>query len=136
MGDPEDERCACPCRPCRAARWGLTRSGIYRHRWQWWAAWGVTDFWLPRVFKGGSEWCEVPLCFVVPPLGCFVIYPPGRRRVMPCAECWAERNEVERADYAPCGRYHAGRINWNGHAHWETGVCADAAEWLRTAEPA
>lgn len=135
MGDPEDERCRCGCGPCRAARWGLTRSGIYRPRWQWWAPWGVTDPWKPRVFEGGDEWCNVPLCLVAPPLGCLVAYPPGPLRAMPCAECWAEMPEWQRADYAPCGRNYGGRINWDAHSHLG-GPCGEAAEWLKTKVPA
>jgi hypothetical protein len=92
--------------------------------------WGVTDFWKPRVFKGANEWCDESACFVVPPLGCLVVFwRPGRMRTMPCAEDWAEMPDCDRADYAPCGRYHGGRINWAGHAHRD-GPCEEAKAWL------
>lgn len=129
MGADEGERCACPCTRCRVARWGVTRSGIYRYRWQWWAPWGVTDWWRPRAFKGGNEWCEVPLCLVVPPLGCLVVYPPRPRRAVPCAECWENLPDWQRADYAPCGRNHGGRVNWAAHDHLD-GACEEARAWL------
>lgn len=131
MGAGEGERCSCRCLPCRAARWGLSHTGIYRPRWQWWAPWGVTDWWLPRAFPGGDEWCNVPLCLVIPPLGCLAVFPPGRRRTMPCAEEWGHMDDSQRADYAPCGRYHGGRVNWDAHDHLD-GPCEDAARWLET----
>jgi len=113
------------------------RTGVYRPRWQWWFPWDVTDWWRPRAFKGGDEWCNVPGCLVVPPLGCFLVLPPWKRlRVMPCPEEWSAMDEESRADYAPCGYLYGGRIRRDGHSHWETGVCGEAAEWLKTATPA
>lgn len=128
------ERCDCACDPCRIARWGLSRSGIYRPRWQWWFPWGVTRWWLPRAFKGGDEWCQVPACFVIPPLGGVALY-LGPRRTMPCAEEWDGMDEAQRADYAPCGRYHGGRLNWAAHHHYD-GACGEAKAWLRALGPA
>jgi hypothetical protein len=113
------------------------RSGIYRNRWQWWFPWSVTDWWKPRVFQGGDEWCNDAVCFVLPPLGCLVqFWRPGRLRKMPCCVEWGWLGDEERADYAPCGRLHGGRWRDGGHAHWETGICEEAAEWLKTAVPA
>ena len=133
MGDPGDEACRCTCKRCRAARWGVTRSGACRRRWQWWAPWGVTDFWLPRAFRGSNEWCDDSVAFVVPPLGCLVVFwRPGPMRTMPCPEEWADMDEGQRADYGPCGRYHGGRINWAAHSHLD-GPCGEAARWLQMA---
>lgn len=136
MGADEDEKCSCPCRGCRAARWGLYWTGIYRPRWQWWFPWNVTDWWKPRAFKGGDEWCNIPACFNVPPFGCLVLFwKSGPRRTMPCPDEWGAMDDWQRADYAPCGRYHGGRINWAAHSHSD-GPCGEAAKWLRTATPA
>lgn len=111
------------------------RGGIYRPRWQWWYPWSVTDWWKPRAFKGGDEWCNIPVCFVVPPFGGVALFwKPGRRRTMPCPEEWDLMGDEQRADYAPCGYLHGGRIRRGGHSHWETGVCDGAAEWLKTAQ--
>jgi len=130
MGDPGDGRCRCACGPCRAARWGVSRSGIYRPRWQWWMPWGVTDFWKPRVFRGADEWCHVSFCVVAPPLGCLVLFwQPGRRRTVPCPEDWGLMDDRLRAGYAPCGRYHGGRVNWDAHDHLD-GACEEAERWL------
>lgn len=107
------------------------RDGIYRHRFMWWFPWGVTNWWLPRVSRGGDEWCNDSLVFTTPPLGAFVIFwRLGRRRTMPCPADWAGLPGYERADYAPCGQYWNGRISGTGHAHWETGVCDEARRWL------
>ena len=46
------------------------KSGIYRRRWQWWFPWSVTDWWKPRPFRGGDEWCDDSACMVLPPFGC------------------------------------------------------------------
>lgn len=130
MGAAAGERCACSCRGCRAARWGVTRSGIYRDHWQWVMPWGVTDWWRIRSFKGADEWCCPSVCLVVPPLGCLVLFwTPTVRRVMPCPEDWAQMGEWQRADYAPCGKYHGGRINWDAHDHLD-GACEEARAWL------
>lgn len=107
------------------------KGGIYRRRWQWWFPWSLTDWWRPCVFTGADEWCDESACFVLPPLGCLVLFwRPGRLRTLPCAEEWAEMDEEHRADYAPCGYYHGGRVRRGGHLHWETGICKDAREWL------
>lgn len=98
--------------------------------------WGVTDWRVPRVFRGGNEWCSPSLAFVVPPFGCLVVFwKPGRRRTVPCPACWQVLDDAGRADYAPCGRYHGGRLNQAGHAHWETGVCGEAERWLEAHSP-
>jgi hypothetical protein len=113
------------------------RNGIYRRRWQWWFPWSVTDWWRPRFFLGGDEWCNVPGCLVIPPFGCILVLPPrARLRTMPCPEEWGAMDGGQRADYAPCGCLHGGRVNRGGHSHRETGICDAAAEWLKTAAPA
>lgn len=134
MGEEGGFRCACPCFGCRAARWGISRSGIYRRRWQWWPPWGVTRWWLPRTWLGGDEFCNVPLCVNLPPLGVLILFKPGPMRTMPCAEDWAEMNDAERADYAPCGLNHGGRTNWTAHNHWD-GACDEAKSWLAALGP-
>jgi hypothetical protein len=109
------------------------RDGIYRRRWQWWYPWGVTSWQLPRVFRGGDEWCNDSACFVVPPFGCLVVFwRRGPLRTMPCQADWKLMNDSERADYAPCGYLYGGRINHQAHHHNMSGVlCADATLWLQ-----
>jgi hypothetical protein len=112
----------------------IRRNGVYRRRWQWWFPWGVTDWWRPRAFRGGDEWCNDSACLILPPLGCFVVFwRPGRLRVIPCPADWADLTETERADYAPCGRYYDGRIHASGHMHREAGACDEARAWLNSA---
>jgi hypothetical protein len=85
------------------------RDGVYLRRFWWWYPWGLTRWWLPRVFLGGDEWCNVPLCIVVPPLGCFLFFQFWRpMRTTPCPECWGQLNEASRADYQPGGMYEGG----------------------------
>jgi hypothetical protein len=55
---------------------------------------------------------------------------PGRLRTMPCQADWADMNEGERADYAPCGWLHDGRLRQGAHHHVD-GVCGEAREWLK-----
>jgi hypothetical protein len=43
------------------------RDGVYLRRLWWWYPWHLTRWWLPKTWKGGDEWCNVPLCFTVPP---------------------------------------------------------------------
>lgn len=51
---------------------------VFQDRWQWWSPSDTTDWWLPRVFRGGDEFGNPSVGFVAPPLGCFVIfYRPG-----------------------------------------------------------
>jgi hypothetical protein len=112
------------------------RDGVYRDRWQYWAPWGVTRPWLPHVFRGGDEWCNDSICLVIPLLGCLVIFwRPGKQRTVPCAVEWAEGNITWRADYAPCGRYHGGKISTGKHAHWKSWPCDEAVAWLASGEP-
>lgn len=88
------------------------RDGIYLPRLWWWYPWGITRWWLPCIWKGGDEWCNVPLCFVVPPFGCFLVFQFWRpMRTEPCAECWADMDDEQRAGYLPGGVYHGGRIH-------------------------
>lgn len=107
------------------------RNGVYRRRFMWWYPWGVTGWWQPRVFRGGDEWCNDSAALVAPPLGAFILFwRPGRLRTMPCAEEWAWLNDDERADYAPCGYLYGGRVRYDAHHHFETGVCETARKWL------
>lgn len=107
------------------------RNGIYRSRYQIWFPWSITDWWQPRIYRGGDEWCNDSVVFIVPPLGGLVIFwRPGSLRRMPCDECWAEHDEISRADYALCGYLHGGRLNPGAHHHADTGVCERARRWL------
>jgi hypothetical protein len=106
------------------------RDGIYRRRFMWWFPWSVTDWWRPRAFRGGDEWCNDSAALVLPPLGCLVLFwRPGRRRTMPCREDWALMDERQRADYAPCGQLHGGRVREDAHDHAD-GVCDFARSWI------
>ena len=108
------------------------RGGIYRPRWHWWFPWTVTDWWRPRVSRGGDEWCNDSLLFVTPPIGAFVIFwRTGRLRTMPCPDEWSVMCEDQRADYAPCGNLHGGRIRDDAHHHVMTGTCDEARAWLQ-----
>jgi hypothetical protein len=85
------------------------RDGIYLPRLWWWFPWGLTSPWRPRIWRGGDEWCNRPLCFTIPALGCFLIFQLWRpMRTMPCAECWADMGSDQRADYEPGGIYARG----------------------------
>jgi hypothetical protein len=107
------------------------RDGIYRYRLFWWFPWGVTSWWKPRIFRGGDEWCNDSVVFVVPPFGALVIFwRPGRRRTMPCPEEWDHMGEDQRADYAPCGWLWAGRTRAGAHHHVMDGACEPAQRWL------
>jgi hypothetical protein len=108
------------------------RDGVYRHRFMWWFPWGVTRPWLPRVFKGGDEWCNDSVGFVVPPLGALIVFcRPGPLRTMPCSEDWEAMDNWQRADYAPCGVYWDGRNRKGAHMHFG-GPCTEAWVWLAT----
>lgn len=96
-------------------------NGVCRRRFQWWFPWGVTDWRLPRVFRGSDEWCNDSACVVVPPLGCFVLFwRPGRLHTMPCIADWAVLSDEEKADYAPCGWLYGGRLRSPAHHHTVT----------------
>lgn len=84
--------------------------GIYLRRVWWWYPWGLTRWWVPKVWKGGDEWCNVPLCFTVPPLGCLLVF-WRRMRTMPCDECWAEMDGLTKIDYLPGGYLEGGDIH-------------------------
>lgn len=34
----------------------------------------ITRPWMPRIFRGGDEFCNPSLAFVVPPFGCFIVF--------------------------------------------------------------
>lgn len=111
----------------------FSRKGITRPRFMWWFPWSVTRPWLPRVFRGGDEWCNDSLGFVLPPAGALIVFwRPGRLRTMPCPDEWEVMDNEQRADYAPCGYLWAGRIRKHGHQHWDTGTCAEGLAWLAT----
>lgn len=106
------------------------RNGIYRHRWFYYYPWGLTRWWLPGISRGADEWCNVSVILKVPFIGALVIFwRPGRLRAMPCPIEWAEMDEWQRANYAPCGVNHGGRIREGAHEHWE-GACDEARAWL------
>lgn len=96
------------------------RDGVYFQRFWWWYPWHLTRPWLPRVFLGGDEWCNVPLCVVIPPFGCFLFFQFWKpMRTKPCPEEWEILPDCQRADYAPCGYLYGGKIRDNAHHHWE-----------------
>ena len=75
------------------------RGGIYRRRFFWWYPWGLTRWWLPGISRGGDEWCNDSLVFVVPPLGALVLFwRPGKLRTVPCPEEWDALDDEQRAD--------------------------------------
>jgi hypothetical protein len=84
------------------------------------------------MFLGGDEWCNVPWCVNVPPLGCFIFFKPlGQLRKFPCATHWWEMYQEEQADYAPCGWLRGGQINKSNHIHAELdALCPEAWSWL------
>src|ERR1700728_2588281 len=92
--------------------------GVYLRRFWWWFPWHLTRWWVPQIWKGGDEWCNIPLCFTIPPFGCFLVF-WRRMRTMPCDECWAEYNDETRADYLPGGRLEGGRWHDDRPAAWE-----------------
>lgn len=88
------------------------RDGIYLPRFWWWYPWGITRWWLPKIWRGGDEWCNTPLCFTVPPFGTFLFFQLWRpMRTEPCGKCWAEMPHEQRAEYLPGGIYHGGKVH-------------------------
>ena len=86
------------------------RDGIYLPRIWWWYPSHLTRWWLPKIWRGGDEWCNTPLCFTIPPFGAFLFFQFWRpMRTEPCAKCWAEMGTTQQADYLPGGVYHGGR---------------------------
>ena len=113
-------------------------NGVYRRRFQWRFPWGVTDWWLPRTFRGGDEWCNDSACAVIPPLGCFVLFwHPGRLRTMPCMADWSIMSDEDKADYAPCGRSYGGKSRRGGHSHFEHPSCpaVSGTHWTPSRSP-
>lgn len=107
------------------------RGGIYRPRFMWWYPWTVTRPWLPKIWRGGDEWCNDSACVKVPFLGAFILFwRPGKLRTMPCPEEWDAMCADQQADYAPCGWLHGGRVRDGGHEHVMTGACDEARVWL------
>lgn len=107
------------------------RSGIYGRRLQWWYPWAYAHWWRPRVFWGGDEWCNDSVAALVPlPGGLVVFWRPGPLRALPCLRCWAELDEATRADYAPCGWLHGGRLRARAHHHVDNWPCDAARQWL------
>jgi len=67
---------------------GWDKGDYYSERWQYWAPWNVTNPWLPRMFRGGDEYCNPSVVIVLPLLGAFVwFYKRGPLRTEPCDEC-------------------------------------------------
>lgn len=80
---------------------------ILHQRLWWWPPWGVTDWWLPRMWRGNDEWCNIPLCINIPPLGAFITF-WGPLRNFPCRECWDLKDDTDRAGYLPGGELYKG----------------------------
>jgi sterol desaturase/sphingolipid hydroxylase (fatty acid hydroxylase superfamily) len=80
-------------------------------RFMWWAPWGVTRPWLPRVFRGSNEWCSRSVAVVLPFLGAFIWFWEPELRTMPCGECWDSMCEEQRADYLPGGHLEGGVVH-------------------------
>lgn len=80
---------------------------ILHQRLWWWPPWGVTDWWLPRMWRGNDEWCNLPLCINIPPLGAFITF-WGPLRNFPCRECWDTYDDDTRAEYLPGGELYRG----------------------------
>lgn len=55
-------------------------------RFMWWAPWGVTRPWLPRVFPGGDECGNPSVAVVLPFLGCVTVFYGRRLSALPL-EC-------------------------------------------------
>jgi hypothetical protein len=84
---------------------------ILHERLWWWPPWGVTDWWRPRMWLGGDEWCNIPLCINIPPFGAFIIYGQLRPlRNFPCRECWyyISKHPEDVAAYLPGGYLYRG----------------------------
>src|ERR1017187_5598065 len=89
----------------------VRRYGIYLPRLWLWYPWGVTRWGLPRVWRGGDEWCNTPRCFTIAPFGMLLVFQFWRpMRAEPCAVCWGQMGIDQRADYLPGGIYHGGKI--------------------------
>lgn len=103
----------------------LVKSDFYiTERFWWWAPWGTTQCWMPKIYRGGDEWCNVPICYKIPFLGTFVVYWKPRDRKFPCPVEWEHLSLEERADYAPCGWLYDGRVRDEAHHHFE-GICEE-----------
>jgi hypothetical protein len=76
----------------------------------WWAPWGLTRWWLPKIWQGGNEWCVPSICFTVPPLGCLIVF-YGPWRTVPCDECWDGMGSGQQADYLPGGWLEGGQVH-------------------------
>ncbi len=130
-------RLACESSECANLDRTFRRDGIYRRRWQWWYPWGVTRWWLPRWFSGGDEWCNDSFSLVIPPFGCFTVFwRKGRLRTLPYDEEWRHMSDFQRADYAPCGYLHGGRLSHHcRHHHNLSGtLCPSSITWLAAME--
>lgn len=100
------------------------QDGIYLPRVWYWYPWRLTRWWLPKIWLGGDEHCNVPLCFTVPPFGCVLFFQFWRpMRTAPCEECWRHLDAEARADYAPCGWLYGGRVREGAHHHVVDGLC-------------
>lgn len=91
-------RClGCGTEPDRPEWWSEGGS-LYANRVQWWAPWRTCRPWLPQVLRGGDEHCNPSIRFVVPLLGCLVVfYRRGPLRTEQCDECKAEEAEDRRS---------------------------------------
>lgn len=86
------------------------KDGIYLPRLWWWFPWGMPHPWKPNIWLGGTEFCDVPLCFTIPPFGCFLVF-WRRLRTMPCDACWADMDDETRSYYQPGGHLEGGKVH-------------------------
>lgn len=55
--------------------WNMrTRGSFYGRRWQYHAPWGLTQWWLPRAFRGSDEYDNPSVMVIVPLLGGVVFF--------------------------------------------------------------
>ena len=44
------------------------------YRLMWWAPWGLTSPFMPRVWRGGDEYDNPSICLTLPCLGAFIFF--------------------------------------------------------------
>ena len=78
-------------------------------RFMYWPPWTVSDPWMPRMKRGGDEWCNPSVQVILPFAGAFIWF-TSTGRTMPCDEDWAIMPADMRADYLPGGYLEGGRV--------------------------